>query len=33
MYRKIIKEPVVFKPNVQCSDAAKDFILKLLQKN
>ena len=33
MYRKIIKEPVVFKPNVNISPEAKDFITRLLQKN
>ena len=33
MYRRIIKEEVVFKPGVTVSPAAKDLILKLLSKN
>lgn len=33
MYRKIIKEKIVFKRSVQTSDEAKDFINKLLVKN
>lgn len=30
MYRKIIKEPVIFKPNTKVSPEAKDFVTKLL---
>lgn len=30
MYRKIIKDPVIFKPNIKMSPEAKDFISKLL---
>lgn len=33
MYRKIIKEKVVFKSSVKTSDSAKDFINMLLRKN
>ena len=33
MYRKAIREKVVFKKTVKVSDEAKDVIVKLLQKN
>ena len=33
MYRKAIKEKVVFKPNVKISKEAKDLIVKLLRKS
>lgn len=33
MYQRIVKEPVVFKPNVTISDLAKDLIIKLLEKD